>query len=81
MEIKNKGKSNQIVWGIWEDAYKGFIPRELKIIETASVISNGDNVYHLICKTNKVNVYTTGNRLFSTQAEAQAECDKRNKGE
>lgn len=80
MEIKNKGKSNQVVWGIWEDAYKGFIPRELKIIETDSRLDNGDKVYHLICKTNKVNVYTTGARLFSTKDEAQAECDRRNNG-
>lgn len=80
MEIKNKGKSDQVVWGIWEDAYQGFIPRELKIIETVDKLINGDKVYHLICKTNKVNVYTTGERLFSTRAEAQAECNRKNKG-
>lgn len=78
MEINNKGKSNQVVWDIWEDAYQGFIPRELKIIEIADILNNGDKVYHLICKTNKIDVYTTGERLFSTQAEAQRECDKRN---
>lgn len=78
MKIKNKGKNNQAVWAIWEDAYKGFVPRELKIIKTNSVLRNGDKVYHLICKTNKVNVYATGNRLFSIKSEAQKECERRN---
>ena len=69
----------QKVWCIWKDAFKGFIPRELKVIGVTDKLKDGTNLYHLISKTN-VDVYTTEHRLFSTQAEAQAECDRRNNG-
>ena len=65
MEIR----TNQTVYSIWQDAYKGFVPRELK---------NGEKMYHLFCKTNKVNVYTTVHKLYLTIEEAQKECDRRN---
>ncbi|MBR2505402.1 MAG: hypothetical protein IKB70_00470 [Bacilli bacterium] len=74
MEIR----TNQTVYSIWQDAYKGFVPRELKVVGIESKLKNGEKMYHLFCKTNKVNVYTTVHKLYLTIEEAQKECDRRN---
>lgn len=73
-----KFKPKQEVYCIWQDAYKGFILRPAIFIGLDIKLKDGTNLYHLICKTNKIDFYTTEKGIFATKEEAEQECRRRN---
>ena len=83
MEIRTKFNVNQFVWVIDENNDKWKVIDKFKVIgvriEKDRIVDFTD--YELDYGDGKHCLYLSENICFRTKEEAQAECDKRNKGE
>ena len=83
MEIKTKFKKGQKVWCNWLTWEEEYVPRKATIIEfdEKETSIHKQNIYKLHYDNSKIDFLTSKDFIYFTEAEAQAECDKRNKGE
>ena len=91
MEIKTRFNINDTIWAIGQrfneekDDFEWVVnstPRIVKRIDFCADEKEIDITYHTVYLDGSRDIcYYIEKNCFSTQAEAQAECDKRNKGE